>query len=59
MSQLALIETFNQEVFTSLNDKISELRSALVANSETMANQSKKFVSCQTRSVDCPDSQHN
>lgn len=49
MSQLALIETFNQEVFTALNDKISELRSALVANSETMANQSKKICELSDR----------
>ncbi len=43
MSQLALLETFNQEVLSDLNAKISELRSALAANSEASANQLKKI----------------
>ena len=43
MSQLALLETFNQEVLSDLNAKISEFRSALAANSEAAANQSKKI----------------
>ena len=43
MSQLALLETFNQEVLSDLNAKISELRSALAANSEASANQFKKI----------------
>jgi len=43
MPQLALLETFNQDILSDLNAKISELRSSLAANSEAAANQSKKI----------------